>query len=88
MRTLFRMAIFGALISGLGFASAEASPLLKAGDLNAPEAAPLSLVQNSTRRHPIWSYGPKRGWGLAKRPAVRGYRYRSPSVRAYRYSSP
>src|SRR5262245_2883906 len=90
MRTSYCMVIFSTLIAGLGFAGAEASALQK-GDLNAPEAAPLILVQDLG-----WYCGPKWG-GIGRRclrsyrdssPGVRSYGYSSPRVRSYRYTSP
>jgi hypothetical protein len=75
MRTLHRMAILGALMAGLGMASAEASPLPKS-DLNAPEASPLSLVQN-------WYCGPK--WGGIGNRCLQTYRKNLPRARSRRY---
>lgn len=86
IRTLFSTTIFGVVIAGLGFASAEAAPLLKPSDQAAPEAAPLSLVQYYSE--PEWYYGPKwGGYGSAYGYSYYGppaYQYYGPVARGYR----
>ena len=84
IRTLFSTTIFGVVIAGLGFASAEASPLLKSISQPAANAAQPSLVQYYPEPH--WYYGPK--WGgygseYEHEDFDPSYRYYGPAVRGY-----